>query len=213
MRVSVLVLSGALIISCHFPIPGLPGTGLWLLTLSQAGPAVYCQLSPGGLSYPGTCCAPSHSPKAPALWKPFCNLLLYLHLGSHQGRVAHREEQGHQSQMTWTHKTLTSELKYEAVIWGWINLWENQISELEESRLYLKETGEESVEQLARFPTFMSGGLGSPWGWACSLPAATSPGSSIPGCVTSTFPPSHPIGFGETNFWNLPKMEKESSAV
>lgn len=63
------------------------------------------------------------------------------------GKVgAHEKGQGHCSQVTWIQKTLTSELRDESVIWGWTNLWENKISEFEESRFYLREAGEESLE-------------------------------------------------------------------
>ena len=47
-----------------------------------------------------------------------------------------------------------SEFGYESVTWGWNNLWENHISKLDESRLYIKKK-KENLELLPGFSIVM----------------------------------------------------------
>lgn len=105
---------------------------------------------------------------------------------------------------------------YTSVIWGWINLWENQISELEESSLYVKEAGEEKLEQPAWFPIFALGErLASSWSWAIHISQndlkprkASSQMASHRQVRLEPFRHLISLGFGQTTLRNLSGMEK-----
>lgn len=84
--VHILVLNGALLISCHFLHPVVcPGTGLWLLTFSHMGPAFHCQLFPWSCPVPALVPLAVHS----ALWNLLSRLYASFPSGRH-GALAER---------------------------------------------------------------------------------------------------------------------------